>query len=304
MRDRQEDGSIWHQGELAIQERAGVLPEAKRLQEAIHSTIPDPFRAFIATQRFAVLGTIDPQERLWASLCTGEPGFMHCPDRFSVHVKAGSTDKLAIGNVKTSSDVGMLVIDFAHRRRIRINGEAEVLNDGALQLHAKQIYSNCPRYIQQRTFEGAFPAQIASSEEQTAHLNKKQIEIVQKADTLFIASAHREFGVDVSHRGGNPGFVRVESKKHLVFPDYNGNKMFNTLGNISTNPTAGLLFPDFADGNTLQITGRVTIEWDPAALSHFPGAERVLTFDIDAVVTHDAKLPRYHFEGYSPHNPT
>ena len=140
MRDRQEDGSVWHQGEIAVQKRAGVLLEAKRLQEAIHSTIPDPFRAFIAAQRFAVLGTIDSPGRLWASPCTGEPGFMHCPNRFSVRVEVGSANELAVSNVKANADVGMLIIDFANRRRIRLNGEAEALAGNALLVQAKQIY--------------------------------------------------------------------------------------------------------------------------------------------------------------------
>src|SRR5437016_658312 len=120
MRERQEDGSVWHQGEIEVQQSAGVRQEARRLQDAIFSSIPDPFRAFIAAQRFAVLGTVDVRHRLWVSLATGEPGFMQCPNRFSLQMKSGSASPLAFEQVTTNADVGMLIIDFANRRRIRL----------------------------------------------------------------------------------------------------------------------------------------------------------------------------------------
>ena len=221
-------------------------------------------------------------------------------------MKAGPANTLAIDNVKSNEDVGMLIIDFANRRRIRLNGEAKVLAEGALLVHAKQVYSNCPRYIQQRVWdaEGRALQDSAAGAAASSHLSSKQCELVRRADTFFVASAHREFGVDVSHRGGNPGFIRVENPTRLLWPDYNGNKMFNTLGNVATNPSVGLLFPDFVGGSTLQLTGRAAIEWDSAQSAFFPGAERILAFEIEAVAEATASsLPHYRFQSYSPHNP-
>lgn len=307
MRERQDDGSVWHDGEIAIQKQAGVLLEARRLQDAIHSSIPDPFRMFIAAQRFAVLGTADGEGKLWASLWTGEPGFMHCPDRFSLHIaRQGHTNQSAVENISANPDVGMIVIDFANRRRIRLNGEAELLPGGDVRIHAKQIYSNCPRYIQARTFESQpLPSKAASGVASTgSRLSAEQQRLIQNADTFFIASAHPQYGIDVSHRGGNPGFVHLGGDARLMFPDYNGNKMFNTLGNIHANPQVGLLFCDFRQGRTLQLSGRATIDWDARTSAKFPGAERVIVFEIDAVAEDTSvPLPRYRFQSYSPHNP-
>jgi predicted pyridoxine 5'-phosphate oxidase superfamily flavin-nucleotide-binding protein len=307
MRPLQEDGSVWHQGELSVQKQAGVLQEARRMQDGIHPTIPDPFRRFIAAQRFASLGTVDADQRVWASLCIGEPGFAQSPDRFSVRIDAASVGDLARINVRANRDAGVVVIDFGSRRRIRLNGEGEILDDGTLLLKTKQVYANCPRYIQQRTvaLDSTSGVEAAASiSVETSRLSVKQQQLIRAADTFFIASAHPEFGVDVSHRGGNPGFVHVENDKRLIWPDYDGNKMFNTLGNIAVNPRVGLLFPDFATGNITQLTGRATIDWSSAEVAQLPGAQRLVAFDINAVIqTADPRVQRYQFESYSPYNP-
>jgi len=108
-------------------------------------------------------------------------------------------------------------------------------------------------------------------------------------------------GADASHRGGLPGFVRVESVNRLVFPDYRGNRMFNTLGNLELSPRAGLLFPDFTTGDALQLSGRAAVLWDDPRLAEFPGAERLVVFDIEKVVElSEATHLRFQFAGYSP----
>ena len=120
---------------------------------------------------------------------------------------------------------------------------------------------------------------------------------IAAADTFFIASGHRgdgeaaAFGMDASHRGGEAGFVTVEGPARLSFPDYAGNNHFNTIGNLVVDPRAGLLFVDFARGSLLQLTGRTTIEWAGAVLERHPGARRVVTLEIDAVVELPAAVP-------------
>ena len=99
-----------------------------------------------------------------------------------------------------------------------------------------------------------------------------------------IATAHPERGADASHRGGNPGFVRIVDAHTLLIPDYAGNTMFLTLGNIQANPRAGLLFVDFASGSLLQLSGTAEIGWDSAETALFAGAERVLRFIVTTAV--------------------
>ena len=196
----------------------------------------------------------------------------------------------------------MLAIDFNNRRRVRINGRG-VRTQGVLRVHVEQVFSNCPKYIQAR-IPGELSTTAATDSATAAILTERQREWISRADTFFIASAHPEHGADASHRGGNPGFIHVESGSRLIIPDYSGNNLFNTLGNIQLNPSAGLLFVDFESGATLQLTGKAHINWDENARSSFVGAQRLLEFEIEEAreTQHGAPL-RFEFRTYSPFNP-
>jgi predicted pyridoxine 5'-phosphate oxidase superfamily flavin-nucleotide-binding protein len=135
-------------------------------------------------------------------------------------------------------------------------------------------------------------------------LTGEQRRLISEADTFFIASAQPEGGADASHRGGNPGFIRFLDENTLEFPDYPGNTMFNTLGNIAVNPNAGLLFLDFERGGTLQLTGEARIVWDAERAASFAGAKRVVEFRVEEAIETRGIVPlRWRFEGYSPFNP-
>ncbi|MGE3914031.1 MAG: pyridoxamine 5'-phosphate oxidase family protein, partial [Chloroflexota bacterium] len=135
-------------------------------------------------------------------------------------------------------------------------------------------------------------------------LTADQRQWIERVDTVFIASAHPEGGADASHRGGRPGFVRVQDDGRLLFPDYGGNTMFNTLGNILANPSAALLLVDFEIGATLQLTGQADVIWDAEQIAEFVGAERLVAFDIDEVIEIVGASPlRSRLVSYSPYNP-
>jgi uncharacterized protein len=201
--------------------------------------------------------------------------------------------------------VGMIAIEFATRRRMRLNGRAQVGADGAITIRAQQVYSNCPKYIQSRRWRGRPPESDATPVVQRQSvLAEDQQRWIREADTFFIASHHPEGGADASHRGGLPGFVRVLNDHRLVWPDYAGNTMFQSLGNIAVNPQAGLLFIDFERGQTLQLTGRARILWDPERIAEFAGAERLVEFDVDeAAEIAGAHSLEWRFLDYSRENP-
>ena len=135
-------------------------------------------------------------------------------------------------------------------------------------------------------------------------LASAQVELIKNSDTFFVATAFNETGADVSHRGGMPGFVQVLGSSLLAWPDYDGNKMFQTLGNLSVNPSAGLLFLDFGSGETLQLTGTTEVLWDENAIRDFPGAQRVIRFQIERVIATVNAVPfTWKFLEYSPFNP-
>ena len=198
--------------------------------------------------------------------------------------------------------VGMIAIDFSRRIRVRLNGEARVEPDDSVVIAIEQLYGNCSQYIQKRVIDDVLTVRPNAKVTASTELSESQRQMIERSDTFFLASRHPELGADASHRGGRPGFVRVVSPSRLSFPDYSGNNMFNTLGNIAVNPAVGLLFVDFESGRTLQVSGRATVDWDRVRSSQLDDkAQRVTDVEIDEVreVEHATSL-RYRFIGYSP----
>ena len=275
----------YHAGELAVQRRAGVEAMAQRVGMSIKETMPPAAQAFVRELPLAVVASTDAQGDLWASLLVGLPGFLEPVDAQTLDINAVpfAGDPLA-DNLATHSAVGLLLIDLATRRRMRVNGVAEVQPNGHLRLRARQVYANCPKYIQARTLVPTFTQPMASPVLRTPLLTPDQQHLIAHADTFFIATAHPEHGADASHRGGNPGFVQIADAGTLLFPDYAGNTMFQTLGNIQSNSHAGMLFVDLTTGALVHLTGTAEIVWDAAVAAAFAGAERVVRFVVTAVV--------------------
>jgi hypothetical protein len=167
------------------------------------------------------------------------------------------------------------------------------------------VFGNCQKYIQRRVFEDDAIEQTGLPVLHAGEaLAAEQRAWVEGADMFFIATAHPERGADVSHRGGFPGFVQATGPTTIVFPDYAGNNMFQTLGNISTQPEAGLLFVDFEAGRTLHLTGRAEVLWDEAARPYAPDTGRAVRFEIGAVRELTVRaIPHAELVEYSPANP-
>lgn len=252
----------FHAGEVEVQARLGIRDEAERVGRTLGTEIPLVAQALLPSQRMAVAASLDEQDRPWASLLSGRAGFIRAVDahllRLAVAPPPG--DPLA-ANLRARAELGLLVIDPRTRRRLRFNGRGLMSPEG-LFLLTDQVYGNCTKYIQKRRLVGESdekPREVRRS----SSLDARTRALVARADTFFIASWHRAGGADASHRGGRPGFVRVRDERTLEFPDYPGNNMFNTLGNLVGHPRAGLLFVDFERGDLLQLTGRAEIRWEP-----------------------------------------
>ena len=293
---------IYHSGELAVHSRVGVQAEAESLAKAMGGAVVKPaMQSFLASQRLAIASTIDSGNRVWASLITGEPGFLQGVAEQIVKIAIDS-DKLK-ENLRLTDELGLLVIDLATRRRLRLNGKAKLQGENKIYLHTQQVYFNCPQYIQKREINATLN-RGKSSVDIGEKLSPQQQQFIQQADTFFIASYHPQSGADASHRGGHPGFVQVLQPNKLVFPDYAGNNMFNTLGNLVENPQAGLLFIDFATGDTLQLTGKAAIAWDSKKALQFAGANRLVEFQIEKVKSLTSVTSfQWQFKEYSPYLP-
>ena len=264
----------YHEGELAVQKRAGVTGLAAKVGRIIDGEIAAFAAAFLARQRYVILSVRSDDGAPSARIVGGEPGFAEAVDPHTVTLTP------AFGRVDdVRGDVGMLAIELATRRRIRINGTASA-NGNMLTIITRQVYANCPQYIHPRSIEPR-PAVAAPTSIASPVLDESQCDWIERADTFFIATNHPTAGADASHRGGPSGFVTVVSPTRLTFPDFSGNNMFNTLGNLAVNPRCALLFVDFDRGATLEVRGAAVVEWE--------GEERQIVIDIlEAIETTNA----------------
>lgn len=297
---------VYHEGELAVQKMAGVEIVAERNSRSINEHIPKGAVAFLGRQSLVITASVDERGRVWSSIITGEPGFLYVNDKGKLVIRSSPVlgDPL-IQNLNSNNELGLLVIDLSKRIRLRINGTGSFDENGWLVITTTQVYGNCPKYIQNRSLHANGVYQrLQSSECRSQGLSPEQQDWIRKSDTFFIGSVSAAGDVDASHRGGPPGFVQVTDERTLIIPDYFGNSMFNTLGNIYSNPSTGLLFIDFLSGHSLQLTGRSEISWDENEISKYPAAERLLVFKVDEVLFVDNGTDlSWEFVEYSPSNP-
>ena len=273
----------WHAGEARMQRAAG-LANGSPLRAMIKSTMPAVARDFVNLQRLAALATVDAQGAPWASILFGPAGFLSAPNASEIVIDSAALDETARSNLAHTGDCGLIVIEPATRRRVRVNGRARIGSDGLLRLRPSEVYSNCPKYIRVRTpLEVGAGPELARLTTRARQLSPQQRARILSADTFFIASRHPEAGADASHRGGAPGFVHVASESELSFPDYSGNGMFQTLGNLCVDERVSLIFPDFDRGRALRLTGRARIDDSAPTIADFAGAERVVHARIDEV---------------------
>jgi hypothetical protein len=251
----------FHDGELAVQRRAGVAAEAARLSGMLApGDLSGGFARFLAGRTFAALAARDDAGRLWVSPLSGPAGFLDVAGPTTLVIRAAPAAGDPLHGLPAGQPAGLIVIEFAARRRVRVNGIIAAAGPAGLAIDVDQAYGNCPRYIQPRLLIPAKATIPDGPVRRGDELAEADIELVRRADTFFIGTAHPARGADCSHRGGPPGFVRVADGE-LWFPDYHGNNMFNTLGNLAVDPAAALLFPDFGSGATVQLSGTVAVEW-------------------------------------------
>jgi uncharacterized protein len=295
--DLKQDPEPYHRGSLAVQSRVGVRDQAAHVGRSIGQGIKPVAAAFLGLQPMLVLGAADAAGRTWASLLTGAPGFVRATGAHSVSVAGGvhQSDPLAGALAAGPLPVGTIALDPRTRRRMRMGGTVRPSARG-LAIEAERVFANCPKYLQKRELyapDGG--GDRTGAVRRGGRLTPDQEEFVRAADTFFIATGTPE-GVDASHRGGNPGFVQVTSPTMLSWQDYPGNAMFLTLGNLETDPRAGLLFLDWSSGTTLQLTG--------TARTDYSDSGRTVRFTVEHFVETEGASPlRWSAPEYSPANP-
>jgi len=278
--------SPWHAGELTLQKAVGVAERMDDLgRRAIRDFMPDQHRAFFAKLPFVVLGAVDTDGNPWATLLANQPGFMQSPTpyRLSIAAKPYPDDPAASG-FDNGAAVGLLGIELQTRRRNRMNGVVQASSAAGFSVDVGESFGNCPQYIQVRDFELVRDPAIAPERQAVRlhELSEHARAMITRADTFFVASYidndAGERQVDVSHRGGNAGFVRLGDDGVLTIPEFAGNLFFATLGNFLINPKAGLVFTDFETGDLLQLSGSAQVILHSPEIASFQGAERLWRF--------------------------
>ena len=295
-----DDLQAFHAGERLMQARVGVQERMAALGDQVMRTaMPEQHRTFFSQLPFVIAGSVDAGGQPWASILTNPPGFIGSPDARHLLIRARPLlgdplhETLAAG-----APIALLGIEQQTRRRNRMNGIVERIDEDGVLVGVQQSFGNCPKYIQARQVEYV-ESDCAGTIDSASTLNERTRKLIARTDTFFIATAHpdasqgatRSQGVDVSHRGGKPGFVRADNEDTLTIPDFAGNRFFNTLGNILLNPRAGLLFIDFENGDLLYIAADAEIIFDGPELDVFAGAERLLRFKIRHIRHVSAALP-------------
>lgn len=295
---------------------------------------------FLARQRMLLIGATGRDGHLWASVLTGPEGFAEAVDERTVVIDAvpGEHDPLA---GLDGGQIGMLAIEPLSRRRMRVNGTAsreggrlvvrteQTYANCPKYIQAREIVTDPGAGTDPGAEAGAaapatrspgFSGSSGSPETAESSGSYKSPgptgstgfssatvfgdddrAWIEGADTFFVATSAPGLGADLSHRGGNPGFVRVLDDRRLVWPEYVGNSMYMTLGNLELDDGCGLLFLDWERGDALHLTGRAHVDWDPGGV---PGAQRLVQFELDRLVRVPKASPlRWRFAEYSRHNP-
>ena len=289
--------SRFHEGELAVQQRAGVRVEADRLAGMLAPPHLDggPAR-FLGERTFAALTGRDEEGTLWTSPLIGPEGFLDATaTTLRIHALPPSGDPLR--DLPVGQPVGLIAMDFTRRRRLRVNGVLVDRSTEGLSIDVEQAFGNCPKYIRPRRLDpDAAPVDGLASARGTT-LSAAQRALLSNTETFFLGTTHPRRGADTSHRGGPPGFVRVEDGG-LWWPDYPGNNMFTSFGNLAVDDAAAVLVPDFGAGTSLQLSGRATLEWvPPGSAGDDGGTGRRVRFTVQQVVS--AALP-VHEDAASP----
>lgn len=302
--------SPFHRGEQAIQQQLGVREQMERFgSRVIRDYMPQQHREFYQQLPFIFVGHADPQGWPWASILFNKPGFITSPDNKTLILGAQPVAGDPLADALTSGTrLGLLGIDLPTRRRNRLAAHIIKSSEQQISLQVDQSFGNCPQYIQSRELQTLAGDKLpASAVTVLKTLDSRAQALIVNSDTFFVAShvsnnsGEASEGADVSHRGGRPGFIRVDSDNVLTIPDYLGNNHFNTLGNFTENAQAGLLFLDFENGHLLTLTGTVEILWDSPEAEYLDGAERLWRFRIDHGRWIERGLPlRWKMHEYSP----
>lgn len=260
------------------------------------------------------IGTLDNEGRPWTTLLGGEPGFARSLGQSVIGIKTLVDSKydpvigILVGSqpdeeVREAGQGGRVMsalgVHLATRDRVKLWGkmfagelghhgpEAEEgqvnVAEAQLVFAIQQSLGNCPKYMNKKNIVPAIPRPVLISD--SLPLCEQALDLLAKADMFFISSHYRS-KMGTNHRGGPPGLVRVAKNEAsgtvLVYPELSGNRLYQTIGNLYTNPRAGLVFPDFDTGDVLYVTGNTEIIIGQEAAALLPRSDLAIVIHVTA----------------------
>jgi predicted pyridoxine 5'-phosphate oxidase superfamily flavin-nucleotide-binding protein len=242
----------WSESETRARQLAG----ARDLPPVIRDAMTPQLREFFPRLPVLFVAGLDAARRPAASILRGAPGFVAAPTPKLLRIDAAFPENETIG-LEVGAPFGLIGLDFIARRRNRVNGRVARHGSAQTSVEVAEAFGNCPKYISPHALTTtAAPGRWTEA----GGLDDEACELIAASDCFFLAS-HGEGGVDLSHRGGPPGFVETLRDGRLRIPDFPGNNYFNSFGNLVENRQAALLFPDFDVGGALRLSGRAEVDF-------------------------------------------
>ncbi|KAG8532729.1 uncharacterized protein KY384_002606 [Bacidia gigantensis] len=288
----------WHGGEALMQKKLHV---PFQYNPTSHGLSPHSQRLLHGSSLLAI-GALDDQGQLWTTVLAGKQGFARSLGQSIVGVKALADVKYdpvvdalfgkdkfegAASDQVQGKDFAALGIHLATRDRVKLQGQmigtaiggsdasgnktAKEIAEIQLALAITGSLGNCPKYLNEKEIVLTMPKPVLEAD--TLPLTQVSLDLLAKADLFFITSYHSK-GMSANHRGGSPGFMRVEKNDAegviLVYPEFSGNRFYQTLGNLYLDPRAGFAIPDFDTGDILYITCTTKILIGDSAAATLP----------------------------------
>ncbi|KAF4963353.1 hypothetical protein FSARC_8640 [Fusarium sarcochroum] len=310
----------WHKGEVAVHD----LLKVPTKNNPTATGFPLRYEERLLQSSIVAVGTLDDQGRPWTTIWGGERGFAQrtAEDVISFNsvvdmstdpvFEALWSDQPREGTIKgRGRPMSGLTVDLETRDRIKIVASrmiAGAVVDGKVQMtmHVTGSLGNCPKYISKKEISSA-SVEKARCTSRGLPLSAEALEHLDQADMFFHSTTNGE-SMDTNIRGGLPGFVRVMKNEAaqvvLIYLEYSGNRLYQSLGNLYVNPLMGIVVPNYDTGDALYLTGTTSILIGDQASSIIARTNLAIKIDVTDARFVKAGLPfRGRFIDYSPYSP-
>jgi ferredoxin-NADP reductase len=316
--------SEFHDGEVAMHQTLKV----PQRENPTASGLPTSYVWRVMESALLAVGTLDDQGRPWTTLWGGQRGFGGAVSQdvlgFNTAVDAEYDPVLEAfweGTDRQGSDVvqpnqgqgkemSALAFDLQTRDRVKLAGKMVAgarTGTGRVQvaMHVTESLGNCPKYINKKDIVPQMPEPELVSD--SLPLPPAALELIERADMFFLSSTNG-ITMDTNIRGGARGFVRVikntEDGVELIYPEFSGNRLYQSLGNLKVDPRIGIVIPDIERSDALYLTGSASILVGEEASSILARSKLALKIKVTAARFVKRSLPfRGTFQDDSPYTP-